>query len=207
MYLENYYYYFTKAFNNEFCDSIQKIVKDKTFEKGVVSKGKNEIKDSPFEFKTNLTLRDSDICWINDQWIYDCIQPFLHEANKMANWNYQVDSYEDLQFTRYKENQHYDWHFDNLGTPFNTPDDPMTNGKYRKISFSINLSDPKNYEGGKLCFDYPVAARSNKIVECEQLKEKGSVVFFPSFMKHKVTPVTKGERNSLVGWCLGYPFV
>jgi len=205
MYLDNYYYYFSKAFNDKFCDSIKEIAKNKTFDKGVVSKKKAEIKDPNHQFKKNLSLRDSDICWINEPWIYDCIFPLLQEANKMADWNYEVDCFEDLQFTRYKKNQHYDWHFDNLAMPFNNPSDPSIHGKYRKISFSINLSDPKKYEGGQLLFEFP-GAEENKIVECVQLKEKGSVVFFPSFIKHKVTPVTKGERNSLVGWSMGYPF-
>ena len=99
----------------------------------------------------------------------------------MADWNYEVDCFEDLQFTRYKINQHYDWHFDNLAMPFNNPSDPSIHGKYRKISFSITLSDPKKYEGGKLLFEFP-GAEENKIVECVQLKEKGSIVFFPSFV-------------------------
>ena len=47
---------------------------------------------------------------------------------------------------------------------------------------------------------------NNNIVECKEIKQKGTIIIFPSFVKHKVAPITKGERNSLVGWVLGYPF-
>ena len=108
-------------------------------------------------------------------------------------------------FTKYKKNQHYDWHIDNLANTYITAQNCNTNGKYRKLSFSINLSDPKDFEGGEFYFEF-LNSPNNNIVECKEIKQKGTIIIFPSFVKHKVAPITKGERNSLVGWVLGYPF-
>ena len=205
MYLDNYYYYFSKAFDDRFCKTVKDLAKKQKPVKGTISKTKQQIKNKDVEFVEKKDYRDSDICWLNDQWLYDVIDPFLQEANKMANWNFEVDHFEDLQFTKYKKNQHYDWHLDNLANTYNCPQNPKAHGKYRKISFSINLSDPKDFEGGEFYFEF-LNSPVNEIAECVQLKEKGTIIFFPSFVKHKVAPVTKGERNSLVGWTLGYPF-
>jgi len=71
---------------------------------------------------------------------------------------------------------------------------------------TLCLSNPKDYEGGELEFDYR-SEEQTKIVTCEQIKNKGSIVVFPSFVWHKVKPVTKGLRYSLVAWNLGNPYV
>ncbi len=72
-----------------------------------------------------------------------------------------------------------------------------TSGFTRKISFSILLNDPSEFEGGKLLFHI-----SKDPVEA-QLEKKGDMVLFPSFIPHSVTPVTKGVRKALVGWICG----
>ena len=71
---------------------------------------------------------------------------------------------------------------------------------YRKLSITVQLSDPSDYEGGDLQFlitREPVTAK----------REKGNAIVFPSFMIHQVKPVTKGVRYSLVCWCSGPAFV
>ena len=200
MYLKSYYYYFSKTLDDRFCQSIKDLAKKQKFKKGTVS---NNIPDK--EEQILAEPRDCNICWLNDPWIYDVIKPYVDEANKMADWNFDIDFFEDLQFTKYKKNQHYDWHVDNLSNAWNTPNNPNTNGKYRKLSFSINLSDPKDFEGGEFYFEF-LNNPENNVVECKEIREKGSIIVFPSFVKHKVSPVTQGERNALVGWALGYPF-
>jgi PKHD-type hydroxylase len=207
MYLKNYYYYFKKAFNDDFCKSIISLGNKKIKEIGTAGKfnNKNKKNFSKKEIQELNKLRNSNISWINDQWIYDVIDPYLNEANKMSGWNFNVDYTEDLQFTSYGKNQHYDWHIDQQLDVFNCPNNPGLNGKIRKISFSINLSDQNMFDGGEFLFEFPdipLAIRR----ECMEIKEKGSIIFFPSFVKHKVNPVTKGLRNSLVGWAVGYPF-
>ena len=68
--------------------------------------------------------------------------------------------------------------------------------------------DPKEYKGGELEFDLRNLDPDKKpnLRSCTEILPKGSLVVFPSFVWHRVKPVTKGERNSLVIWNLGYPF-
>ena len=70
----------------------------------------------------------------------------------------------------------------------------------RKLSFTIQLSDEKDYDGGDLC-----CYVSEKLIEAS--KKKGSISFFPSFLLHEVKEVTRGKRCSLVGWVHGPRFV
>ena len=70
---------------------------------------------------------------------------------------------------------------------------------------TINLSDPNNYEGGDLKIDTKDLSEES-VHTLTQIKPQGSLVVFPSYLYHQVTPVTKGTRYSLVVWCLGKPF-
>lgn len=91
-----------------------------------------------------------------------------------------------LEYTSNETKQHYDWHIDVGGG----------NSYGRKISMVVQLSDPSDYEGGELQVD------EGKPVTMP--KERGSVILFPSYMRHRVTPVTRGTRWSLVIWVQGY---
>ena len=72
---------------------------------------------------------------------------------------------------------------------------------------TLNLTDPKEYDGGKLKFDLSKTHDSGiDIMEIEEINRKGSIVFFPSFMSHTITPITRGTRYSLVLWVLGQPW-
>jgi len=79
-------------------------------------------------------------------------------------------------------------------------------GKVRKISLTINLNLPGEYEGGNLKFDFGPHNENERYHECIEIRPQGSIVLFPSFINHCVTPVTKGTRYSLVLWSLGKPF-
>ena len=70
----------------------------------------------------------------------------------------------------------------------------------RKISIVVQLSDPLEYEGGELQIS---DGGTNRVCE----KTKGTIIIFPSYLLHRVTPVTKGTRRSLVLWVTGPPFV
>jgi len=134
--------------------------------------------------------------------------PFIDLANKNAEWNFDWDFLEECQFTKYKKGQFYDWHCDSWEHPYDKPNDPKEHGKIRKLSVTLNLSDPKDYTGGELEFDYNDGGPMNdsKRSVCKEILPKGSLVVFPSHVWHRVKPVTSGERNSLVIWNLGYPF-
>jgi PKHD-type hydroxylase len=90
---------------------------------------------------------------------------------------------------KYVEGDFFDWHLD-FG--------PGESSK-RKLSMTIQLSDPSEYEGGDLQFMI-----NQNIVSAS--REKGIIVIFPSFILHRVTPITKGTRQSIVGWVSGPPY-
>ena len=77
---------------------------------------------------------------------------------------------------------------------------------------TISLSDPSEYEGGNLEFDFRNQVdweldKKAKIHSCDEIRPRGSIIIFPSFVWHRVAPVTRGTRYSLVLWSLGDPFV
>jgi PKHD-type hydroxylase len=211
MNLQNYYYYFQNALTPRFCDEIIKYgisqQEQLALTGGQTSKldegkplSKNDIKDLKQK-------RDSNIVWLNDRWIYKEIQPYIHQANKLAGWNFQWDWSESCQFTKYKLNQFYDWHCDSWEKTYSDSKDINTFGKIRKLSVTCSLSDPKDYKGGELEFDFRNMDPDKKSVrKCAEILPRGSVVVFPSHVWHRVKPVTKGTRYSLVIWNLGYPF-
>jgi PKHD-type hydroxylase len=178
----------------------------------------------------DVYVRDSHTVWLNDQWIYDLVRPLIHEANQKSGWNWEWDAAEMFQFTKYNVGGFYGWHDDggsdwnsvyrryihgvtptplrdNGNIPQGFTDDPALVGKVRKISMTINLNPPGEYEGGDLKFDAGLhVEESSRFYTCEEIKPQGSVIIFPSFIKHCVTPVTQGTRYSLVLWTLGKPW-
>ena len=80
---------------------------------------------------------------------------------------------------------------------------------------TISLNDGTEYDGGQLEFDFKNVSPVDEWVDekiynskviCSQIFKKGSIVVFPSYLWHRVTPVTRGTRYSLVAWNLGWPF-
>jgi PKHD-type hydroxylase len=216
MNLSNYYYYFQSAIPPRICDLIVQYGKaEKQREQQAITGGhgrdrdleKNPLTDN--EINDIKKVRNSNIVWMNDRWIYKEIQPYIHEANEKAGWNFEWDWSESCQFTKYKLNQYYDWHCDSWDKPYirentSAPD----HGKIRKLSVTVSLSNPEDYKGGELEFDLRDQGPEKKpnIHVCKQILPKGSLVVFPSFVWHRVKPVTSGTRYSLVIWNLGRPF-
>ena len=79
-------------------------------------------------------------------------------------------------------------------------------GKVRKISMTVNLNNPQDYEGGNLKFDLGPHFKGERFKVFDDMRTQGSVIIFPSFMYHCVTPVTSCTRYSLVLWLLGKPW-
>jgi PKHD-type hydroxylase len=210
MNLENYYYYFKKALTPKFCDEVIKY--GTSLQDTIALTGGQQEKLESNKSLSNKDLldlkkkRDSNIVWLNDRWIYNEIQPYVQEANVKAGWNFQWDFSENCQFTKYKLNQFYDWHCDSWGKPYDSKD-LNYHGKIRKLSVTCSLSDPKDYKGGELEFDFRNSDNGKKSIKiCKEIMERGSIVVFPSFVWHRVKPVTKGTRYSLVIWNIGSPF-
>jgi PKHD-type hydroxylase len=211
MNLENHYYYFTKVLTPRFCDELIQYALSKPENLAITGDQEKKIlknkKLSTKEIKDLKNKRDSNIVWLNDRWIYKEIQPFIHEANKLAGWNFDWDWSESCQFTKYNKNQFYDWHCDSFKQPYTNTNDSNIYGKIRKLSVTCSLSNPEDYKGGELEFDFRNDnPDKNKVRKCAEIKERGSIVVFPSHVWHRVKPVTKGTRYSLVIWNLGYPF-
>ena len=119
-------------------------------------------------------------------WIFDKMLALVMSANQ-HKWNFEIDFFEAIQLAKYDEGMHYQWHSD-LG--------PGVMGN-RKLSVTVQLSSPEDYEGGDLLLDI------QSVEPFVAHRELGSVTVFPSFLKHQVTQVTKGTRYSLVVWCSG----
>ena len=138
-------------------------------------------------------IRKNKIVWLdvndNTSWIFDRISGVTYALNEkffgFDLWGFA----ENLQFTEYKApDQHYTAHIDKT-----------FNDIVRKLSISVQLSDPSDYEGG----DFSIINSSQEDI---MKKEQGTLIAFPSYSLHKVSPVTKGTRYSLVAWTTGPKF-
>ena len=196
MKLKYTYWYFKSVLTDKFCKKIIDLAKKE--QKSVAKVGVGT---------TDKKTRDSLVLFLNDPIIYETLGPYRHTANKNAGWNFQWESTEAVQYTEYNKKQHYRWHQDAWDQAYANVEEPSTYGKIRKISVSCSLNDSKKYKGGKLQFDLSTPIKKDNIITCEEILPKGSIVIFPSFIWHRVTPVTQGTRQSLVLWNLGNPYV
>ena len=210
MNLEYSYWYFQSALSPVLCDQIIEYG-NSLREETAVTRGFEKKKLDKNDLNTLYLKRNSNIAWLDGLWIYKHIHPYVQLANENAGWNFQWDWSEMCQFTKYGNEQHYGWHCDSNPKPYDGIQGKNQKGKIRKLSVTISLSDPKEYDGGNLEFDFrnDVDWESNKesgIKECFEIRPRGSIIVFPSFVDHCVTPVTKGTRYSLVLWTCGDPF-
>lgn len=144
-------------------------------------------------------VRRSEVRWLNPQlaelkYIKETLMNFAEDANRNY-WGFDINYLKDIQHTTYKSDVSgkYDWHEDVFWI------NPTT--FHRKISVVIQLTDPKEYDGGDFQIDPQYG-----VLNAEEIRKKGTVIAFPSFLKHRVTPVTRGIRNSLVCWVEGPKF-
>jgi len=217
MNLSNYFWYFKSALTPRFCDEVIKYALNQK-ETMAITGGYGHDRDlgkKPLDKQEVRDLkrkRNSDLVWLNDTWIYKEIHPFVHEANRLAGWNFEWERSESCQFTKYKLNQYYDWHCDSWDKPYDRKDPKHPeHGRIRKLSMTCQLSDGSEYRGGEVEFDFrqydpPQRDESKHLRKAHEILPKGSIIIFPSFVWHRVKPVTQGTRYSLVVWHLGYPF-
>ncbi len=139
---------------------------------------------------SDASVRSSNVAWLSGNIaVQDILWKYVKAANENA-FHCQVENICDIQFTEYHSNKggHYDWHID-----VNWDGDDFRD---RKLSVTVQLSDPSEYEGGGFEF-----------AECEtpdtSSRLKGTVLVFPSYLQHRVLPITSGTRKSLVAWFEG----
>ena len=132
--------------------------------------------------------RVSAIRWLSEQWLQDLLWQYVSKAN-VDVFNIEVGNKAEMQFTEYNSKQrgHYDWHHD---VHWNGQADTD-----RKLSVTIQLSDTSEYEGGDFEFD--------EVKTTADFRSKGTVLVFPSYLRHRVLPLTSGTRRSLVAWFFG----
>ena len=210
MILENYYWFWKGVLSDKFCDDVIKTGLQQKSNIALTGNLNNK-KLNKKDLKDLKKIRHSNTVFLDKNWIFRTVHEFVSKANQNAGWNFQYDFTESCQFTIYKKTQHYAWHADASPKPYSEDHQfKGYRGKIRKISCVIQLSDPSTYEGGKLEFDFRNHTKDKvkDIHTCEAFNTtRGSIIVFPSFIYHRVMPVTKGTRYSLVSWTLGKPYV
>jgi PKHD-type hydroxylase len=156
-----------------------------TFQHGVVGNGVDKQELSQ--------VRDCQVSWIKltkeSHWLYEKFANLTSHVNQ-DHFLYDIDFIDEFQYTVYKQDHHYTWHIDNM---------PVYSAADRKISATILLSDPEEYEGGE--FEVMTDGSPDRVTSLKP--KKGDVVFFSSWMPHRVKPVISGTRKSLVAWVMG----
>ena len=205
----NEWVHIENAIDKKTCDRIKKLAQS-NWENSTVNILKHPFSEEEHihgrkpVYEPDNKTRISDVYWTTEQWLYDLIWPFMLEANKSAGWNLDISAAEDIQITRYKKGGFYNWHRDGISdslSAYDRPNKPLMHGNVRKMSVSLMLND--DYEGGE--FEFSGLAKGEcEITSIKNLKA-GDMLFFTSGMEHRVTPVTKGVRYSLVNWFVGPP--
>ena len=175
----NFYAFWNNEFSKEECQTIINIAKNKGLIKGK-TRGESDVRDSKISWL--YPIDDMD-------WVFRRVTDMALSLNERF---FKFDLFglnEGFQFTNYEApSGKYGKHVDR---GINTP--------VRKLSISIQLTDPEEYEGGEL---YLYEEDKGILMD----KSQGTLIMFPSYVLHEVMPVTKGERNSLVSWVTGKQF-
>lgn len=194
--MKSWWYYFSSHLSSAEVQYVKDYAKGIPAQQGTVGHGggKSIVRKSTRNSVVKWIKRDPQI-----QWLFDRISLSVMRANSEC-FNFDLPNepylnYDSLQFTTYssKGEQHYDWHTDNNWLT-NWPDTHD-----RKISLVVQMTDPSQYEGGQLELD-------GLTIPEDKFRNVGDMILFPSFLKHRVTPVTKGTRQSLVTWITGPRF-
>ena len=135
-----------------------------------------------------MAIRKTNVTFAPTYSAIGCILQ-THLVNINAHqWNYDIRAIQDIQIAHYTEGGHYDWHIDTMP--------PDENNIQRKLTAVLMLSNFNDYRGG--------------ILEIEDAKVpamlQGTLIVFPSPMKHRVTSVTQGNRYTAVAWAVGPAF-
>lgn len=124
-----------------------------------------------------------------DDWIFKRLHELAQQCNSQA-YRFNISGfYEPLQLAQYEKSDFFDWHLD-FG---------VGEASTRKLSITVQLSEPDSYEGGQLQFKV-----NNQVIDAPN--QVGTAIIFPSFITHRVSTITSGKRRSLVGWVSGNHF-
>ena len=180
------FYVFNECLEKTFIDDVCTRLASKPLENATT------VKNNDGESQVDTKKRRTKVFWLpkTDEFfdVYRTIIEMVAQCNNAFYRFHLTGIYEMIQYTVYtgEDQGFYGWHVD------------MTPTGNRKLSLVCQLSDPSEYDGGQLQIN------NGKIIDIE--KKKGHVVIFPSYMLHRVTPVTRGVRKTLVVWIDGPPF-
>lgn len=183
----NYFCLVNDVFTKDEIEQIYALEDLQSFSRGKVGS------DSDPSGEVKEEQRTSDIMWIyqdnRSNWLFYKFGALVSNVNT-DHFMYDIEGFDNFQYTRYREGEFYNWHLDI---------NPAYSNYERKISASIILSDPEEYEGGEFQIIY-----NGRVDEPVSLKpNKGDVIFFASWMPHRVAPIISGVRKSLVCWING----
>jgi PKHD-type hydroxylase len=190
--LGNYpYCYYKNVFSNDEFDNVLKYLDRLELNKSWLSGETKSIRDDVRKSKSNLFRLNEDNYFIFNK--FNIIIDYLN----INFFNYDLIGYDYIQYAVYesKENSHFDWHQDASIKPSQVGDTFLN----RKLSISFLLND--DFDGGNFEFNFHR--------ECDAVPieiEKNSLIAFPSYRIHRIKPVTKGVRKSLVIWVEGPKF-
>jgi PKHD-type hydroxylase len=198
MWNTNTYWTFSNVLDEKTCNKIIDIGNNAEWGGGEV--------ETNSKFEVDEAVRKSGVVFTNEQWLYDIIWPYMEKANFNSGWRYNIKYAESMQITKYEKGEFYNFHRDGKSdhlSSYNRPDNGFLHGNNRKLSMTVLLND--DYEGGDFQFAQYSKEKCN-VISVEQNKI-GSIIVFPSYMEHRIIPITKGLRYSLVVWFVGPPFV
>ncbi len=186
---DGYIFNYKNFVNDSYINAVENYIKNQQLEKAEFHHNEGD--------KNLDTIRSSKIHWMTDHRYQYTLVPLYQELTSKIRevnnrqWKWMIDGWEAFQYSEYDESYkgHYQWHID---YGMKEPYQPLS----RKISFSLGISEKDEYEGGELITKMDMNEYSYKL-------DKGEIIVFPSWMLHKVTPVTKGKRRVIVGWGLG----
>ena len=141
----------------------------------------------------NKEVRDNKEVTINNEKLNNKLK-MVFELSNLSIWKYNIQEMEKVKILRYENGGKYKWHTD-CGSQETS---------LRKLTAIVQLSDETKYEGGNLEFGITDKSGKNNYTAP---RTRGSITIFPAFLSHRVTPITKGKRYSLITWMLGDCFV
>ncbi len=169
----------TSFFSPEQCEAIINACEKPLWLQGEVDSGQVN--------KKLRNVRQQGLMMNEEGWPHTRILDLMKQANEVR-FKFDVSgfmNYDAPMIMEYGKGCHYDWHIDvGKGVP------------NRKLSYTIQLSKPEDYEGGDLEF-------LGTQIKQEEFRQQGTCIIFPSFLAHKVSKVKSGTRYAIVGWVHG----
>lgn len=187
---DTHYWFWDSILPAELCDALI-LEGDKLISSDGVT-GHNSIGNGVYDPK----IRETNISFFETyHWIHGICTHYADIANRNSGWNLDLSYAQNVQYARYFPEQHYIPH----------SDDRVKSGikEMRKLSVSIQISDPNNYEGGDFIIQSP---NSKEFEQLTKFRNRGSILVFPSVVEHGVLPIIRGVRHSIVCWIVGPSF-